>query len=452
MLNRDKDLRLASHVIIEPHPLKEGWVVLKNLVSGRDYALPDDKIGLAPFAGKASDITFQFLIAEGFLITPEKEESLIQARINQLAYGCSDYTARAVLNPTQTCQLACVYCSQEAVRKVDKPVLGPDKIASLMAGRLSLLPAKRWSITVSGGGEPFIAHKWLLDVLTALRDQAGQHGAKLVVKAVTNGAYNLASILDEYESQGILIDGLLITDDGPDHDQLRPFAGGKPSRQIIHQTIRQLVGRPKTKLTVNTNIPKPGVKTSAQILDYYKETLLQIKELGVLQATFSFLMHEVPIGQSGRLAGKYLADTQELAELTIKLTDLVFTMGLSIDMGGITGVNCSSFQSSNAGAFDSAGNVGFCSGVMEGELLKDPLTPEAQEYDFRLGAAKEAWRTHCKLEDGRWCAYLLTVCNFGGCRLPAIAEGYDWRGTVACNYNLFDAILRHHLRKKYSKL
>ena len=451
MINADDDLRLASHVLIEPHPLQAGWVVFKNLASGRDFTLPEDKIGMSPFGSKADYTTRQFLIAEGFLATAEKEESFIQARINQLAYGCPDYTARAVLNPTMKCQLACVYCSQEAVRQVDKPVARPEKIANQMAERLGRLPAKRWSITLSGGGEPFSAQKWTLDVLAALRDHADRQGVKLVVKAVTNGAHNIASILDEYDSAGISIEALVITDDGPDHDQLRPFANGKPSRHVIHQTIRQIAGRPKTRLVVNTNLPKPGAKTPEMIFDYYQRTLRQVKELGASQASFAFLMQEVPVGEAGRLTGKYLADTPELADLTIKLSDLIFTMGLSTDMSGHTGVNCSSFQSSMAGAFDSAGNVGFCSGVMEGDLMKDPLSPEAREFDFRFGAAQEPWRTHCKQEDGRWCPYLLSVCNFGGCRLPAIAEGYDWRGTVACNFNVFDAIMRQHLRKKYLK-
>lgn len=451
MTNAENDMRLASHVLLEPHPLQAGWVVFKNLVSGRDFTLPEDKIGMSPFGSKANHGTRQFLIAEGFLATPEKEESFIQARINQLAYGCPDYTARAVLNPTLKCQLACVYCSQGAVRQADKPMFSPDKIANQMAERLSRLPAKRWSITLSGGGEPFSAHKWTLEVLKALRDHANQRGVKLVIKAVTNGAHDLPSILDDYDSNGIPIEALVITDDGLDHDQLRPFANGKPSRHIIHQTIRQIAGRPKTRLVVNTNLPKPGVKTPQMILDYYELTLRQIKELGVSQASFAFLMQEVPVGESGRLTGKYLADTPELAELTIKLADLIFKMGLSTDMSGYTGVNCSSFQSSMAGAFDSAGNVGFCSGAMEGDLMKDPLSAEAREFDFRFGAAQEAWRTHCKLVDGRWCPYLLSVCNFGGCRLPAIAEGYDWRGTVACNFNVFDAIMRQHLRKKYLK-
>lgn len=451
MISPENDMRLASYVLIEPHPLQGGWVVLKNILSGRDYTLPEEKIGLSPFGSNADYTTRQFLIAEGFLATAEKEETFIQARLNQLAYGCVDYTARAVLNPTLKCQLACVYCSQEAVRQVDKPMSSPDKVASLMAERLGRLPAKRWSITLSGGGEPFSAHKWTLDVLTALRDHANQHGVKLVIKAVTNGAHDLPSILDDYDSRDMPIEALVITDDGPDHDQLRPFANGKPSRHVIHQTIRKIIGRPKTRLVVNTNLPKPGVKTPEMIYAYYEQALRDIKELGASQASFAFLMQEAPVGESGRLTGKYLADTPELAGLTLKLADLIFSMGLSTDMSGYTGVNCSSFQNASAGAFDSAGNVGFCSGAMEGDLMKDPLSQEAREFDFRFGAAQEAWRTHCKLDDGRWCPYLLSVCNFGGCRLPAIAEGYDWRGTVACNFNVFDAIIRQHLRKKYSK-
>lgn len=451
MPSRYKDMRLASHVIIEPHPLKDGWVVLKNLVSGRDYTLPEDKIGMSPFAGKASDLTFQFLIAEGFLITPEKEESLIHARINQLEYGCPDYTAKAVLIPTLKCQLDCVYCSQQAIRQTDKPMASPDKVASLMAERLSRLPAKCWSISITGGGEPFSAHKWMLDVLTALRDKAHQHGVKLVIKIVTNGAHDIISILDEYESKGISIEALQITDDGPDHDKLRPFANGKPSRHIVHENIRLIVKRPKTKLTVNTNLPKPGDQTPEMILAYYERTLRQIKELGASHAYFALLMGKVPIGDGGSRTGKYIVDTPEIAALTLKLADLVFAMGLSTNMSGYTGVNCSSFQNSHAGAFDSAGNVGFCSGAMEGELMKDPLSPEAKEFDFHFGAAQDAWRSNCKLEDGRWCPYLLSVCNFGGCRMIAFAEGYEWRKTVACSFNVFDAVIRQHLKRKYAR-
>jgi len=451
MLSREKYLRLASHVIIEQHPLKDGWVILKNIVSGRDYTLPEDKIGLSPFGGQAHETTSQFLIAEGFMITPEKEESLIQARINQLAYGCPDYTASAMLNPTLKCQLGCVYCSQEAVRQAEKLMASPDKVTSLMAGRLSRLPAKRWTIKLSGGGEPFSAHKWALDVLTALRDKAHRHGVKMVIKVVTNGAHDIISILDDYDGRGIPIEALVITDDGPDHDKLRPFANGNPSRHIIHENIRRIAGRAKTKLIVNTNLPKPGVQTPEMILDYYERTLRQIKELGASQASFAFIMEKVPTGESGTRTGKYISDTPEIAALTLKLADLVFAMGLSTDMSGYTGVNCSSFQSSNAGAFDSAGNVGFCSGAMEGDLMKDPLSPSAQEFDFRFGAAQDAWRLNCKEEDGRWCPYLLSVCNFGGCRLIAISEGYDWRKTVSCCFNVFDAIIRQHLKRKYAK-
>jgi hypothetical protein len=88
---------------------------------------------------------------------------------------------------------------------------------------------------------------------------------------------------------------------------------------------------------------------------------------------------------------------------------------------------------------------------MEGELMKDPLAPEAKEFDFRFGAAQQPWRDNCKEKDGRWCPYLLSVCNFGGCRLIAFAEGYDWRKTVACGFNIFDAIIRQHLKRKYAK-
>jgi pyruvate-formate lyase-activating enzyme len=356
-----------------------------------------------------------------------------------------------MLNPTLKCQLACVYCSQEVVRQANKPMVSPDKVASLMAERLSRLPVKRWAIKISGGGEPFSAYKWMLDVLTALRDKAKQHGVKMVVKVVTNGAHDIISILDEYESKGIPIEELLITDDGPDHDKLRPFANGKPSRNIIRENIRRIAARAKPKLTVNTNLPNPGEKTAEEIFDYYKTTLAQIKELGASQASFCFLMKKVPTGGGGSRTGKYLSDTPEIAALTLRLADLVIAMGLSTDMMGHTAVNCSSFQSSSAGAFDSTGNVGFCSGIMEGDLMKDPLTPEAKEFDFRFDDGQAPWRLNCKLDDGRWCPYLLSVCNFGGCRLVAIAEGYDWRKTVSCQFNIFDAIIRQHLKRKYEK-
>jgi uncharacterized protein len=223
-----------------------------------------------------------------------------------------------VLNLTNQCNLSCQYCYEFGADKVATPE-GKPKFMEFETARNSVdfLLAEsggRRSVHITFfGGETLMNFPLLKQVVAYANERASEQGRHIDFSLTTNATLLTPAIIEFLSSNRI---GVTVSMDGPKdmHDQLRVFANGRGSYDIIEPKVRALIQNHKSRpITARVTLTS-GVSDVIRIFRHLKQDL-GFHEVGFAPVTTS-PNQLYAIGQRGMdhvleqfhaLAAEYLA-------------------------------------------------------------------------------------------------------------------------------------------------
>jgi uncharacterized protein len=222
-----------------------------------------------------------------------------------------------VMNLTNQCNLSCQYCYEFGADKLATPE-GKPKFMDLETAKTSVdfLLAEsggRRSVHITFfGGETLMNFPLLKEVVAYANQRAGEQGRHIDFSLTTNATLLTATIIEFLSANRI---GVTVSMDGPKdmHDQLRVFANGRGSYDIIEPKVRALIQNHRTRpITARVTLTS-GVSDVIRIFRHLKQDL-GFHEVGFAPVTTS-PNQLYAIGQRGMdhvleqfhiLAGEYL--------------------------------------------------------------------------------------------------------------------------------------------------
>ena len=195
-----------------------------------------------------------------------------------------------VLNLTNQCNLSCQYCYEFGEDKVATPE-GKPKFMNLETAQASvdfLLTQSegRRSIHITFfGGETLMNFPLLKQVVTYATARAREKDCQVDFSLTTNATLLTPAIIEFLSENRI---GVTVSMDGPKemHDQLRVFANGKGSYDIIEPKVRALLANHRTRpITARVTLTK-GVTDVVRIFRHLKQDL-GFHEVGFAPVTTS---------------------------------------------------------------------------------------------------------------------------------------------------------------------
>lgn len=192
------------------------------------------------------------------------------------AHACSEAAEEASLTlfPTFDCNLRCIYCY---ARGGDDKVFMSRQIAKAAIDAIRKMSnARRLSLYFGGGGEPFVN----FPVMDFAVRYAKQLFDEVTIAVVTNGTFGAEQL--EWIIQNEV--SVRISCDGVAQDVQRPFADGKPSRDVVEANIRNLVNL-NMEFMVQCTITSNSVHRMVESVDYFAN--LGVKTLKIEPAQIS---------------------------------------------------------------------------------------------------------------------------------------------------------------------
>ncbi|HLG98936.1 MAG TPA: quinohemoprotein amine dehydrogenase maturation protein [Bryobacteraceae bacterium] len=222
-----------------------------------------------------------------------------------------------VLNLTNQCNLSCQYCYEFGADKVatpdGKPKFMDFETAKASVDFLLAQSAGRRTIHITFfGGETLMNFPLLKQVVGYANQQAEAQGRTIDFSLTTNATLLTPAIIEFLSENRI---GVTVSMDGPKemHDQLRVFANGRGSYDIIEPRVRALIQNHRTRpITARVTLTS-GVTDVVKIFRHLKQDL-GFHEIGFAPVTTS-PNQLYAIGGSGMdrvleefhiLAGEYL--------------------------------------------------------------------------------------------------------------------------------------------------
>ena len=195
-----------------------------------------------------------------------------------------------VINLTNQCNLSCQYCYEFGADKVATPE-GKPKFMDLDTARASVdflleQSAGRRSIHITFfGGETLMNFPLLKQVVAYANEHAAVQGRAIDYSLTTNATLLTPAIIEFLSENRI---GVTVSMDGPKemHDQLRVFANGRGSYDIIEPRVRALIQGHRTRpITARVTLTS-GVTDVLKIYRHLKHDL-GFHEVGFAPVTTS---------------------------------------------------------------------------------------------------------------------------------------------------------------------
>ena len=195
-----------------------------------------------------------------------------------------------VLNLTNQCNLSCQYCYEFGADKVATPD-GKPKFMDLETAKASVdflleQSAGRKGVHITFfGGETLMNFPLLKKVVTYANEKAAEQGRSIDFSLTTNATLLTPTIIEFLSENRI---GVTVSMDGPKelHDQLRVFANGRGSYDIIEPRVRALIQGHRTRPIVARVTLTSGVTDVVKIYRHLKEDL-GFHEVGFAPVTTS---------------------------------------------------------------------------------------------------------------------------------------------------------------------
>jgi len=196
-----------------------------------------------------------------------------------------------VMNLTNQCNLSCQYCYEFGADKVATPE-GKPKFMDLPTAKASVdfLLAEsgdRRTIHITFfGGETLMNFPLLKEVVTYANHKAKENGRNIDFSLTTNATLLTPTIIQFLSENHI---GVTVSMDGPKemHDQLRVFANGKGSYDIIEPRVRALIENHRTRpITARVTLTSGVSSDVIKIFRHLKQDL-GFHEVGFAPVTSS---------------------------------------------------------------------------------------------------------------------------------------------------------------------
>ena len=195
-----------------------------------------------------------------------------------------------VINLTNQCNLSCQYCYEFGEDKVATPD-GKPKFMDFATARASVdflldQSAGRRNIHITFfGGETLMNFPLLRQVVEYANERAGAQGRVIDYSLTTNATLLTPQIIEFLSANRI---GVTVSMDGPKemHDQLRVFANGRGSYDIIEPRVRALIRGHRTRPIAARVTLTSGVTDVLKIYRHLKHDL-GFHEVGFAPVTTS---------------------------------------------------------------------------------------------------------------------------------------------------------------------
>jgi uncharacterized protein len=262
---------------------------VEKLIASLDHApTPHDRLveGLLDKGMAAPDA--EDLVAEMFLANVITSEKHITERPQTPPAVFPLQTL--VMNLTNQCNLSCQYCYEFGADKVATPE-GKPKFMDLPTAQASvdflLAQAEgRRSVHITFfGGETLMNFPLLKQVVAYATQKAGEKECHVDFSLTTNATLLTPAIIEFLSDNRI---GVTVSMDGPKemHDQLRVFANGKGSYDIIEPKVRALIENHRTRPITARVTMTSGVTDVVRIFRHLKQDL-GFHEVGFAPVTTS---------------------------------------------------------------------------------------------------------------------------------------------------------------------
>lgn len=195
-----------------------------------------------------------------------------------------------VLNLTNQCNLSCQYCYEFGADKVATPE-GKPKFMDIETAKSSVdflleQSAGRRNIHITFfGGETLMNYPLLKQVVAYANERAREQDRHIDFSLTTNATLLTPTIIEFLSENHI---GVTVSMDGPKemHDQLRVFANGKGSYDIIEPRVRALIQNHRTRPITARVTLTAGVTDVVKIFRHLKQDL-GFHEVGFAPVTTS---------------------------------------------------------------------------------------------------------------------------------------------------------------------
>jgi uncharacterized protein len=276
------------------------------------YLVPSGGVfALDPLSGRALDTVsrqplaatelLQALMEQGASREDAKEciEELVSVRALRPEGGWSDPVEEPpanfplqtlVINLTNQCNLSCQYCYEFGEDKVATPE-GKPKFMELDTARQSVdflfqqAQGRRAAHITFFGGETLMNFPLLRQIVDYANGKAREHGMYIDYSLTTNATLLRPDII-EYLSENAI--GVTVSMDGPEelNDQLRVFANGKGSYNVIVPKVKELLQRHRTRPIAARVTLTSGVTDVIRIYRHLKDEI-GFHEVGFAPVTTS---------------------------------------------------------------------------------------------------------------------------------------------------------------------
>ncbi|HEY1493145.1 MAG TPA: quinohemoprotein amine dehydrogenase maturation protein, partial [Candidatus Solibacter sp.] len=195
-----------------------------------------------------------------------------------------------VMNLTNQCNLSCAYCYEFGEDKVATPE-GKPKFMDTATAKASVdflleQSAGRKSIHITFfGGETLMNFPLLQEVVAYANQRAAEQGRHIDFSLTTNATLLTPAIIEFLSSNAV---GVTVSMDGPPelHDQLRVFANGRGSYDIIAPRVRALIQGHRTRAITARVTLTNGVTDVVKIFRHLTQDL-GFHEVGFAPVTTS---------------------------------------------------------------------------------------------------------------------------------------------------------------------
>jgi uncharacterized protein len=289
----------------EFHRFEAGGAPFLYLVpSGGVFALDglaDRAVQLAATGPRPAEELLGELVAQGATREQAKEciEELVSARALRPEGGWTDPVEAPpahfplqtlVINLTNQCNLSCQYCYEFGEDKVATPE-GKPKFMEWDTAKQSVdflfreAQGRRAAHITFFGGETLMNFPLLRQVVDYANEQSRAHGMYVDYSLTTNATLLRPEIIEYLAEHRI---GVTVSMDGPQdlNDQLRVFANGKGSYDVIAPKVKELLARHQTRPIAARVTLTNGVKDVMRIYRHLKDDL-GFHEVGFAPVTTS---------------------------------------------------------------------------------------------------------------------------------------------------------------------
>ncbi|MCD4502310.1 radical SAM/SPASM domain-containing protein [Chromobacterium vaccinii] len=282
-------------------------------------------------------------------------------------------TLSLTLQPTANCQLGCVYCGQQHVKKN----LEDDTADLIIARVMDTLQRKRYKkLSISWyGGEPILAVKQIEHVSGRLIEQCEQAGIGYSASMITNGLSLKPDIYLRLQKHQIGHFQITLDGIGQTHDLMRPIKAGGGSFDIILRNLLDVTSMPEfaahgSGVTVRVNINRQNHHKVVELID-----LLADQGLAKLNVALDF--HPV-VDWGGNHADRDSLAAADFATLEIDWMLHAIRRGFKFNriLPGRTNAPCMVVMP-DAEVYDAYGNIYPC--------YEFPYTPKYDSPKYKIG-------------------------------------------------------------------